>query len=261
MTTPFPMQAISGVADNAEIRVALFINGELVHAPIEAILALGFSTDNIRLTSTGDVTLASTNHAFQIGPDSGPNLAADQNEIQARNNGAASFLSINDNGGDVIIGGANTSLLLDLRGGKIKFPATQVASADVNTLDDYEEGTWTPTLNFGGATTGITYSTRTAEYIKIGKFVFASFSIVLTSKGSATGSATFTGMPFAPATQGFGTTGSFNSMASLTVAPLYAAFTSTINIRGAGATGNTTLTDVNFTNTTTLNGSITFMVA
>lgn len=54
----------------------------------------------------------------------------------------------------------------------IKFPATQVASTDANTLDDYEEGTWTPT--WGGWTTAgtTTYSTAQAgRYIKIGRFV------------------------------------------------------------------------------------------
>lgn len=34
----------------------------------------------------------------------------------------------------------------------IKFPATQSASSDANTLDDYEEGTWTPTLTRAGQT-------------------------------------------------------------------------------------------------------------
>ena len=34
--------------------------------------------------------------------------------------------------------------VLNVRGGKIAFPATQVAAADPNTLDDYEEGTWAP---------------------------------------------------------------------------------------------------------------------
>ncbi len=39
----------------------------------------------------------------------------------------------------------------------IKFPATQVSSADVNQLDDYEEGTWTPATMFGGAAVDVAY--------------------------------------------------------------------------------------------------------
>lgn len=51
----------------------------------------------------------------------------------------------------------------------IKFPATQVASADANVLDDYEEGTWTPSLLNGG-----TLSVLAARYVKIGQQVTVS---------------------------------------------------------------------------------------
>lgn len=61
-------------------------------------------TGNIRLLDTADVTLSSTTHAFQIGLDSGINLAADGNEIQARNNGSAGTLNLNLDGGLVTIG-------------------------------------------------------------------------------------------------------------------------------------------------------------
>ena len=55
-------------------------------------------------------------------------------------------------------------------GAGITFPATQSASTDANTLDDYEEGTWTPTDASGaGLTVSITYAT----YTKIGNTVFA----------------------------------------------------------------------------------------
>ena len=54
-------------------------------------------------------------------------------------------------------------------GSGIKFPSTQIDSSDVNTLDDYEEGTWTPVIS--GVTTGFTY-TSSGFYTKIGKVVF-----------------------------------------------------------------------------------------
>jgi len=78
----------------------------------------------------------------------------------------------------------------------IKFPGTQAASTDANTLDDYEEGTFTPALAFGGLSVGITYSTQYGKYTKIGNLVFFSLYIVLTSKGTSTGSATIGGLPF-----------------------------------------------------------------
>jgi hypothetical protein len=77
----------------------------------------------------------------------------------------------------------------------IKFPATQVASADANVLDDYEEGTWTPTA-YGQASTGTTtYGTRTAFYTKIGNQVTASFYMVVTGM-TGTGVLNLGGLPF-----------------------------------------------------------------
>lgn len=77
----------------------------------------------------------------------------------------------------------------------LQFPATQVPSADPNTLDDYEEGTYTPTLTFGTASTGITYATRSGSYVKIGNMVWYRFTIALSSKGTATGN-TDVSLPF-----------------------------------------------------------------
>ena len=74
-------------------------------------------------------------------------------------------------------------------GAGVSFPATQSASSDANTLDDYEEGTYTPTLSFGGASTGITYDVQTGRYTKVGRLVTVSFTIRLTNKGSSSGDA------------------------------------------------------------------------
>jgi len=51
----------------------------------------------------------------------------------------------------------------------ITFPATQSASSDANTLDDYEEGTWTPT---DASAAGLTLTTQYAKYTKIGNMVY-----------------------------------------------------------------------------------------
>ncbi len=65
-----------------------------------------------------------------------------------------------------------------------------------NQLDDYEEGTWTPALTFGWGNTGLTSSTATGHYLKVGRLVLATASYVLTAKGSSTGSARLGGLPF-----------------------------------------------------------------
>ena len=94
-----------------------------------------------------------------------------------------------------LAGGTLTGLLTT--NGQVGFPATQNASADANTLDDYEEGTWTPALTFGSANVGITYGAATlGRYTKVGNLVTLSGMLTLTSKGSSTGAAQIVGLPF-----------------------------------------------------------------
>jgi len=84
-----------------------------------------------------------------------------------------------------------------LTGGQLAFPASQNASADANTLDDYEEGTWTPGVSFGGASVGVTYGVSNAGYYtKVGNIATVTGYLVLTSKGSSVGAALITGLPF-----------------------------------------------------------------
>jgi hypothetical protein len=81
-------------------------------------------------------------------------------------------------------------------GAGITFPATQSASSDANTLDDYEEGTWTPVLGGSGGTSGQTYSMQSGRYTKIGRQVICSFEVTLTAVGTVTSLATINGLPF-----------------------------------------------------------------
>jgi hypothetical protein len=85
---------------------------------------------------------------------------------------------------------------VDLQSGQITFPATQAASAGANTLDDYEEGTWTPVIGGSGGTSGQTYTSQTGTYTKIGQLVVAQFNVVLSAKGTITGSVEIQGLPF-----------------------------------------------------------------
>lgn len=81
--------------------------------------------------------------------------------------------------------------------GQLKFPATQNPSSDPNTLDDYREGTWTPSLSIGGSTVGIVLeSSSRGAYTKIGNRVLFNVFILLTSKGGASGDVSVSGPPF-----------------------------------------------------------------
>ena len=72
----------------------------------------------------------------------------------------------------------------------IQFPATQVASANANTLDDYEEGTFTPTAWGTG-----NISSASGRYIKIGKAVLIGYLVTYGSTAS-TDAAGFQSLPF-----------------------------------------------------------------
>jgi hypothetical protein len=69
-------------------------------------------------------------------------------------------------------------------------------TAAANTLDDYEEGTWTPNLEFNGLFSGIIYSLAAGYYTKVGNSVHCIGYIDLNSKGTSTGNATISGLPF-----------------------------------------------------------------
>jgi len=91
--------------------------------------------------------------------------------------------------------GQATIPTINLTGGQITFPATQSASADANTLDDYEEGSWTPALKTPGTAT---YTQQVGRYIKIGKFVFVKAHLQITTIGTGNG-AEVSGLPYLPA--------------------------------------------------------------
>lgn len=89
--------------------------------------------------------------------------------------------------------------LLDLgSSGQIQFPATQNPSAGVNVLDDYEEGSWTPSV--GGSAT---YTAQEGTYTKIGRLIFIFGSLTINAIGTGDTN-NITGLPFTSAanTQG-----------------------------------------------------------
>lgn len=140
----------------------------------------------------------------------------------------------------------------------LTFPGTQVPSAGANDLDDYEEGTWTPSLKFGGNAVGMTYATQTGRYTKAGRLVVLEGSITLTAKGSSVGAPTVTGIPFSPGVTGATCTLDSAVGVSALTAGLFAVISgATIFIFGNGVNGRLNLTDANFAN----NAAFTFSLA
>ena len=77
-------------------------------------------------------------------------------------------------------------------------------TGSANQFDDYEEGSWTVGVAFGGGTTGLTFTGyRAATYVKVGRLVTAKFGFQLSSKGSSTGTIRITGLTFSGTHAGY----------------------------------------------------------
>jgi hypothetical protein len=102
-----------------------------------------------------------------------------------------------DSSGRLLVGtnsGNANGGILQLSSG-ITFPATAVAASDANTLDDYEEGTFTPAMTSGSGGP-ITLSTATGQYTKIGNVVNFRLRVGVSNANAAGGLITITGLPF-----------------------------------------------------------------
>ena len=152
------------------------------------------------------------------------------------------------------------NLVIGTAGKGIDFSATTEGSGTMTSelLADYEEGNWTPTLRFGGGSTDMTYTTQQGRYTKVGRTVTIRFEITLSNKGSSTGEADITGLPFAAA--------NLNSMSVY----LYANFDATYRagiaylnasaINEIAANGTSFFTNTQFTNTSRFWGTCTYQV-
>jgi hypothetical protein len=132
-------------------------------------------------------------------------------------------------------------------------------------LNDYEEGTWTIGLTFGGGNTGLTTALNTGRYTKIGRQVTVCGRLELSNKGSSTGAAVITGLPFTIANandaqqaasfrcNGVSYTGAFQGYGG--------ANTTTIPLEQISEAGSPTdLTNSNFSNGTSIQISLTYTV-
>jgi hypothetical protein len=199
-------------------------------------------------TSTGTLTIFTSgtgsngNIAFQVGTGA-------TNALNILSGGYSQFAST------VSVGNASPST----SGAGITFPATQSASSDANTLDDYEEGTWTP--NVGGTAT---YSSQTGKYTKIGNVVTVTFDMTISTIG--TGSTNnISGNPFTAVDTTAGNVTFYTSLSrAYTFISCYASGgTTIITFTGNNATATTSIafnSDALFQSGSRILGSVTYRV-
>ena len=160
---------IPGAAQNCIVS----LNG-VVQAPVSAYTVSGSTIVFASTLSATDVIdfILILGNVFDIGKPTDGSVT----NASVASNAAIAFTKLATTG----------TITLD----NIQFPATAVPSANANNLDDYEEGTWTPSI--GGTAT---YTSRYGRYVKIGKMVSVQFGIVVNVKG--TGSVELMeGLPF-----------------------------------------------------------------
>lgn len=117
---------------------------------------------------------------------------------------------------------------------------------------------WTPSLSYGGDSTGITYTTQTGTYTRIGTMVCATGLITLSNKGSGSGQAQIT----LPVTPSANSAGSIRILNATGLTGTVKIFVSSVANRAiptqGGATGDTDLTDAALTNTSTMQFQVTY---
>jgi hypothetical protein len=132
-------------------------------------------------------------------------------------------------------------------------------------LNDYEEGTWTIGLTFGGGNTGLTTALNTGRYTKIGRQVTVCGRLELSNKGSSTGAAVITGLPFSIASGNDSQQAAsfrFNGVSYTGAFQGYGGVSSTsINLEQISEAGSPTdITNSNFSNGTSIQISFTYTV-
>jgi hypothetical protein len=184
------------------------------------ILSSQGNAQTMTLTATGNVGIGVTPSAGGLGGYSLLEIANGGASIYSGTNQCLLGSNISWSGGTASYKISNFSTLYNQQSGIHSFstaasgtaaaPITFVESVKIdsdglkfngdtaaaNALDDYEEGTWTMGVSFGGAAAGVAYVLNTGRYTKIGRQVTATGFISLSSKGSSTGNARITGLPF-----------------------------------------------------------------
>lgn len=153
------------------------------------------------ITTTGTINFAVAAVGTWAATPSSANLAAAMTDETG--SGPLVFATKPSFTNTVGVGGAAAAS----SGSGISFPATQSASTDVNTLDDYEEGTWTPT------TSDITFSgtdTSVCTYTKVGRNVTVTAVFSATTSVTIANNAYFT-LPFSLSVESSGVSVSKNS--------------------------------------------------
>jgi hypothetical protein len=152
------------------------------------------------------------------------------------------------------------NLVIGTSGKGIDFSAdSSAAGMTSELLDDYEEGTFTPNLTFGGANVDMV-GTFTGNYTKIGKQVTVDIRVVLTAKGASTGIAVIGGLPFVASANPCAVIDGASGVSGPATTWLGAVSATDMYLFYQDATTRTYYTQANFTDTADLRLGLTYLV-
>jgi hypothetical protein len=188
----------------------------------QALLANTTANENVAIGRLAGSAVTTGSANTFIGDASGTLITTGaKNTIIGRYSGStapisatgSNFVVLSDGDGN-IVASAKTAQTVALEGAVpnsgtgITFPATQSASSNANTLDDYEEGSWTPTLtSAGGDFTTLAYGDQQGTYTKVGRMVTVRGNLYTSgaiTAGSASGQLYIAGLPYAASVSNLG---------------------------------------------------------
>ena len=161
-----------------------------------AIALKGYNTEGLRVISDGKVGIGTTSPSYMLTVKS-----SSENHLRLENGSELGVFILNSDGDIKIwahgaderiqflngVGSGTSIAAFDSHG--LKFGSDTAAA---NALDDYEEGTWTPTVSSGT----ITLASNASEYTKIGDMVFAQTRITGFSGGTSGNQFVLGGFPY-----------------------------------------------------------------
>ena len=184
----------AGIDDGADANAIKISSSEYVGigttsapiVPLDVVAKTGAHAITMRARSNNDYaffSMRSNDGTEDLGDIAIQRTAADTGRmlLYTNNGGAATTKLTIEPNGDIK---ANTgNIVIGTSGKGIEFSSTSDASGMTSELlDDYEEGTWTPTITSG--INSISYNVQTAHYTKIGNMIHADFYINASGTGS-----------------------------------------------------------------------------
>ena len=282
---PIELSSTPGIVDNSNATAITIDSSENVMVgTTDTAPGAGDTNEGFSINSSRVFVSRASDYSLSL------NRTTDDGAIAIFRKDGSSVGSIGTSGGDIYLSNGTKSLLLtgslvlprggtggisdgtvDLGNGSNRFKDIYLSggvnfSANVNasgmtseTLDDYEEGAWTPILRGDNATvSGQSYGAVTGHYVKVGQLVYAAFDFALTAAGTTNGGYAVIGnLPYDALSSnlGGGSMGYYTGLSN-TTGPLvfYVAGNQAYLMEGS----NTYVARTDITNTTRLIGFVSY---